>query len=120
MNSSHNSIRTKNNPIKIRAENLNIHFSNEDIQMLNRHIKGCSMQLITREMQIVTTMGGVLEVKDSAVSLLWPKFDPWPQNFHMPWVQPKKKGGRIERKKMKTKTKPCNEVSPHSSQSVHH
>ena len=29
-------------------------------------------------------------VKDLAVSLWWLKFDPWPGNFHMPQVQPKK------------------------------
>ena len=37
------------------------------------------------------------QVKDSALSLqrqgslLWPGFDPWPRNFHMLWVWPKKK-----------------------------
>ena len=36
-------------------------------------------------------------VKDLALSLqqlgwlLWCRFSPWSQNFHMPWVQPKKK-----------------------------
>ena len=29
--------------------------------------------------------------KDSALSLVWLRFDPWPGNFHMPQVQPKKK-----------------------------
>ena len=35
-------------------------------------------------------------VKDLALSLLWlwsllwHEFDPWPRNFHIPWVQPKK------------------------------
>jgi len=35
--------------------------------------------------------------KDLALLQLWRKlhlrlgFDPWPENFHMPWVQPKKK-----------------------------
>ena len=24
------------------------------------------------------------QVKDPALSLLWPRFDPWPRNFHMP------------------------------------
>ena len=32
---------------------------------------------------------GALTVKDSALSLLWLRFDPWPWNFHMPWVLPK-------------------------------
>ena len=30
------------------------------------------------------------EVKNLVVSLLWPEFNPWPQNFHMPWAWPKK------------------------------
>ena len=30
-------------------------------------------------------------------SKLWLKFDPWPGNFHMLWVQPKKKKGEKER-----------------------
>ena len=36
---------------------------------------------------------GDLEVKDSALSLLWLRFDPWPGNLHMPRVRawPKKK-----------------------------
>ena len=29
-------------------------------------------------------------VKDPAMSLLWHRFDPWPRNFHMLQVQPKK------------------------------
>ena len=29
-------------------------------------------------------------VKDLALSLLWPGFDPWPRNFCMPWEWPKK------------------------------
>ena len=28
-------------------------------------------------------------VKDSALSLLWCGFDPWPGNFRVPWLQPK-------------------------------
>ena len=34
--------------------------------------------------------GGLL-VKDSTLSLLWLGFDPWPGNFSIPWVWPKKK-----------------------------
>ena len=29
-------------------------------------------------------------------SLLWCGFDPWPGNFHLPWVQPKKKKRAIQ------------------------
>ena len=30
----------------------------------------------------------VQQVKDPALSLLWPGFNPWPGNFHVPWVWP--------------------------------
>ena len=30
-------------------------------------------------------------VKDSVLSLQRSRFDPWPRNFHVLWVQPKKK-----------------------------
>ena len=33
-------------------------------------------------------------VKDTALSLLGHRLDPWPRNFCMPWVQPKK-GARL-------------------------
>ena len=32
-------------------------------------------------------------------SQLWLRFDPWPGNFHMPWVQPEKKKKEKKRKR---------------------
>ena len=41
--------------------------------------------------KIISWSSLVVQVKDPALSLQWYGFDPWPRNFHMPWVQPKTK-----------------------------
>ena len=43
-------------------------------------------------------------VKDLMLSLLWHRFHPWPGNFHMLRVRPKKKNAVVRRESKNVKT----------------
>ena len=62
------------------------------------------------EADLITSLGSspvAQQVQDPALSLLWLRllrcmrcvFNPWPRNFHIPWVQPKKKKKKKKKKK---------------------
>ena len=44
---------------------------------------------ITLKIQNTYKFPGGLAVKDPVLSLLWLRFNPWPRDFYMPWVQSK-------------------------------
>ena len=45
-----------NNPIKIRAKDMNGNLTEEDTDMAKKHMRKCSASLAIREIQIKTTM----------------------------------------------------------------
>ena len=56
----------------------------------------------------------VQQVRDLVLSLLCCRFDPWPRNFHMLWVQQKKKKKRESICIHAEKENDCNDyVTPH-------
>lgn len=57
------------------------------------HIKPNTV--IIMQIKVILVFSGGLEVKDSAWSLLWCGFNPWPGNLCMPLAQPKEKRKKI-------------------------
>ena len=46
-------------------------------------------------------MSGGLAVKNLMLPPLWPRFNPWPRNFHVLWTQPRKKKKKKKKKSVK-------------------